>query len=196
MNIDNIKKYVINLPSRTDRIEKFDIEFKKLDWMYEISEGVIDKVSRIGIKRAHQNVIRKAKDLNLDYVMVCEDDLMFTCNNKEYLYNAFNNIPEDFDILLLGIYSTNGLTKYNEFWQQTDVFSALTCYIMNSKVYDKFLNFDDDRNHIDRAMVHDLKFKCYVLNEFVVKQHNGYSDNVKRITNYDPLLSRFKFNNI
>lgn len=195
MNIDNIKKYVINLPSRTDRIEKFDIEFKKLDWMYEISEGVIDKVSRIGIKRAHQNVIRKAKDLNLDYVMVCEDDLMFTCDNKEYLYNAFNNIPEDFDILLLGIYSTNGLTKYNEFWQHTDVFSALTCYIMNSKVYDKFLNFSDDRNHIDRAMVHDLKFKCYVLNEFVVKQYNGYSDNVKRITNYDPLLSRFKFKN-
>lgn len=196
IDIDNIKKYVINLPNRIERLQQFNNEFSKLDWNYEISEGIIDNISRIGIKRAHQNAILKAKNSKLDYVMICEDDLKFTCKTKDYLYKAFDNIPDDFDILLLGLYSTNGLIKHNQYWQKTDTFAGLTCYIMNSKIYDIFISHKDDRNHIDKSMVHDFKFNCYVLNEFVVKQYNGYSDNVKRITNYDSLLNRFTFNNI
>lgn len=183
------------MPNRQERLIEFSKEIKKVfkNDTYYIIDGVVEKPISSGIAQAHMNAIKIALDMNWEYVIVMEDDLLFQANSEttlKYIKEAFKNVPDDFDMLLGGIYQSKGLMHYNEFWQQTKEFAALHFYIVPRKNYEKFLSFNKN-GHIDRWCARDGFKKCYVTKKLFAIQKNGYSDNAEKEVNYDYMLNKF-----
>lgn len=190
MNLETLPKALINLPSRKDRLIEATKEIDSFFYNKAIIniDGVIDDKPMVGIAKAHLNAIRYAKEKGYDNILIMEDDLLFRPNAKEYAINAFHNLPNDYDILLGGIY--NGKKTYhNDYWNKVGAFSGLHFYVVNHKAYDKILNNFKFNQHIDRWLVAVANLDCYVTNKFFCIQRNGYSDNAKTFCNYDYLLN-------
>jgi hypothetical protein len=86
--LDNV--YYINLKEYEDRKINTENELKRMNWKYERFEGIKDKDGRLGCCISHLKVIEMAKEKNLDYVVVVEDDILFTDPDK------YNNMLQDF----------------------------------------------------------------------------------------------------
>ena len=57
----------------------------------------------LGCKMSHYYIVKKAKELNLDYVIILEDDFLFTEQANEILKNnIFDNIDSNWDFIFLG----------------------------------------------------------------------------------------------
>ena len=193
MDLNLIPKLVINLPERVERLERFN---KETNWEVSVINGVKASPSWHGIAQAHMNCIKLAKAANWDKVLIMEDDLYIPAKGKavlvDYLYGAFNDkkVPENWDVLLGGLYHAQHLTKVNNYWSKVGEFCALHFYIVNAKAYDKLLTWDNT-NHYDRWMGRQ-GLNCYVTNKFFAIQYDGYSDNVNKITDYNSTyLSKF-----
>lgn len=194
MDLDLIPKCIINLPERVDRLKQIESELKWLffDTNHFVISGIKDPHVHKGIALSHQMCVQLAKDNQFPHVIIMEDDCIFQAkeHTREYVYKAIDNLPEDWDILLGGIYETKQLHTYNEYWSRTDEFCALHFYIVKNTAYDKILDFDGSQ-HIDRAMVTKIGLNCYVTNKLFATQSNGYSDNAKQKVNYSDKLSKF-----
>jgi hypothetical protein len=142
---------------------------------YYLWDAVHDKRSTFqGINKAHKQIILWAKENDLPYVTIAEDDVWFTCKGA-YQY-FLNNEPKDYDIYLSSIF----LGEINENNETTN-FTGLSLYKCNKRYYDIFLSADENQ-HIDIALNNSGKF--VVCNPFSAIQHNGYSTNEKRYMNY------------
>lgn len=193
MNLDTTPKCLINLPSRLDRLKQATIQIDSFfdNKSIKYIDGVVDSKPMIGIAKAHLNAIRYALDNDFDNVIIMEDDILFRPNAKRYAESCFKNLPNDYDILLGGIYQSNGLTPYNEYWNKTETFCGLQFYVVNKKAYRKIIDTYKFNNHIDRFMAGVGGLDCYVTNKLFAIQQNGYSDNSKQHCNYDHLLNDF-----
>lgn len=196
MNIQILNKCVINLPSRTDRLESVKKELSYLfeDNSFNLIDGVENRVPMLGIAEAHLNCIRLAKNNNWSEVLIIEDDVRFQAKEKtlKFVNEAFNHLPDNWDILLGGLYEADGLTPHNNFWNRTKEFCGAHFYIVNSKCYDEILKYEG-RFHIDRFInLGGNKLNCFVTNKFFAIQYDGFSDNVKMKTDYADKLVRFE----
>lgn len=191
MNLENIPKYVINLPHRTDRLESVNKELNKVfdNSEYTLIPGIYDEFPNKGCAQAHMNLIKDAKEKNYSNILVIEDDLVFRDNAKEYMIQCFANAPKNYDLLLAGIYSCGQKTEYNEYWNKIDSFSSTHFMIVNEKLYDTILSFDKEI-HIDQFLASKkLNLDLYVTNKFFALQSTGFSDNVKRNVNYTSYIN-------
>ena len=86
---------------------------------------------------------------------------------------------EDYDLYLGGIY-------YGKISEDNTVsdFAGAMLYMIHEKFYETFLTVSEEKD-IDRSLAN--KGKYIVCNSFVAIQHNGYSDNKKKV-NYDSYL--------
>ena len=192
MDFRSLNKLVINLPSRADRRENVLTQLKEID--FEFVDGVIDQNPLIGIAKAHLSCVQKAKDNNWPYVLIMEDDVVIRPNFEKYLNECFYNLPDEWDILLGGIYNCKQYQKYNDFWDKLGEFRALHFYIVNQNAYDKILAYDMNcQQHIDAWMNrHGRNLKCFVTKKFVATQQVGFSDNARAKVDYSHLISKVK----
>lgn len=198
INIDTVPVCVINLPERTERLARTEQELHNfysdtnIKDGYYLIPGVKHRNSYTGIATAHLKAIQMAKDNNWEFVVVCEDDIHFQSkHSKSYAIEAFKQVPEDFDILLAGIYTTTGLVSKNNIWNKTGEFSGTHFYVVHNKAYDKILSFDK-LQHIDRWFGRQKDLNCYVTKEFFAIQYDGFSDNAGMEREYYHLLAKFK----
>lgn len=184
------QSFVINLPERKDRLNLFKQELEYTFFSPQLILGVKHNDPMIGIGQAHINCITLAKQRELHCILIMEDDLVFNGKEKTtpYLKMCMENLPEDWDILLGGIYSGKP-KKYNEYWSLVKEFCGLQFYIVNSKAYDKILQYDF-KTHIDRWLgKQDLK--CYVANKFFATQRSGLSNNTGKNEDYSNRLKKY-----
>lgn len=141
---------------------------------YTIWPGIIENVPFKGVSKAHKQIVEWAMKKGLSHVTIAEDDICFTDRGA---YDYFiQNEPNDYDLYLGGI--THGIkNERNEVFD----FSGLTLYRVKQTFYRTFLSVSDNGN-IDRML--NNKGRYIVCNPFVVKQHDGYSDNLKREMKY------------
>lgn len=163
----DIKKFIkkifyINLDSRPDRDEETVEELIKHN-LYDISErvsaciGSSELVFKHGseeyqknvdaITRSHLEVIKKAKELDLEQVLVLEDDIIFLQVNFEEPFDIINRsineikqIP-NWEILYLG----GTLHQDSIFLESPSVMKVenilgTQAYILHKRAYDKVLN--------------------------------------------------------
>lgn len=181
--IGEINKLCISLPSRPERKEAFlrNNLMGYFNWM----NGVVDKQPFRGIARAHMNCIERAKAEGWDKVLIMEDDVEYPGKDKTlpHINECMATLPEDWDIVLGGAYHLKGYDKVNAHWKRVGEFCALHWYIVNARVYDKILayNYTD---HIDLWMGKQ-GMKIYLPNKLWAIQTDGYSDNVKKKTDYN-----------
>ena len=188
--ISGIKKYVINLPSRSERLDRFYSNMRELGWDYEVIDGIEHDEPMMGISLAHRKVIQIANNLNMDYVCVMEDDVMFPNirQTNEYIVKCLQSVPKDFDLILGGYYTGTKIGKYNQDWHMVGQFCGLHFYIASKKFYGHILNHDG-KSHIDRYMNLQDDKKVYCTNKFFAMQYDGWSDNVKKVTDYNNDIS-------
>ena len=173
--------HIIHLPHRNDR---YKLLLKELESQhikdFRIWEGIVDTeiISR-GISRAHKQIVRHAKALQLPDVLIAEDDLHFTAPGAFQYF--LDNKPVDYDIYLGGI--TWGWIGENN---EVNDFSGITLYMVNENFFDRFLSIPADKD-LDRQLRHKGKF--IVCNPMVVIQHDGFSDNHKRYFSFKAILN-------
>lgn len=185
MTLQDIPILVINLPSRPDRLELIGKELAGLS--YIIMPGVPNTNPMVGIAEAHLNCIQKAKASGWPHVLIVEDDLDLRPGAVYYLNEALQNLPDDWDILLGGVYEANEVRPFNTHWNTIGEFCGLHFYILKQKAYEKALQYDG-RLHIDRWMnYHGKRMNAFITKKYFAIQRDGYSDNSKSFTNYNDI---------
>lgn len=174
---------LIHLQHRTDREERFKKEFAEQGITdYKIWEGITtEPTSAQNINLAHKQIVRWAKENNLESVLIAEDDICFTAKGAwQYFLSQF---PKSYDLFFSMIYSAE--VKDNRI---LNGFSGLTMYAVHSKFYDFFLSIPD-HVHIDRWLGQSAFAKeYYIVPEYCTYQSGGYTDNLKRVMYYDAYL--------
>ena len=115
--MQNIKKFVINLKRRPDRLEIFqkncpfnDVEvIYGFDGKYAKEEQIRSekdmvykcklKPGEIGVFISHLRIFKKIIELDISYAMIFEDDAIFS---NDFLIKIKQNIPSDTSILYIG----------------------------------------------------------------------------------------------
>jgi hypothetical protein len=178
--------HVIHLPHRTDREERFTKEFAEQCVNFRIWDGVIAEKSGEGIRLAHQQIVRWAKENDLPYVLIAEDDIIFPALGAYDFFLSQIPDPKDFDLFLGMVYSAE--IQDNRI---INGFSGLTMYTVSRRFYDFFLTAE---NHIDRWLGMTAYENVYlVCNPYVCLQSGGYSDNLRRQMTYDAYLENVEF---
>ena len=91
----DIKKFVINLKKRPERLELVKREFNYIGYDVEVFEG-IDLGSHVGCAKSHLEIIKIAMRENLESVIVFEDDIIFMPYAKSLLNDidmVLENLP-------------------------------------------------------------------------------------------------------
>ena len=199
MKLEDIKGYCIHLPKRTDREENM---YKELDYFipnqYTILDAVKHPIGKIGVSRSFKKAIGEAKKLNLKHVLVFEDDVKFTSDkSREGFQNALDSLPDDWDILLGGIYADTNLFECNEHMKKVESFSALHCVLFRDTVYEKILEHKEDKHQtidLDRyigGLSKDGEINVYLAYPMVAIQYTGKSNTVNKVVDYSKYLEKY-----
>ena len=185
------KLNIINLPERIDR--KTDL-LKMLAENgisnFKIWNGIKEKRwPRLGILKAHKQIVRNAKECGLPFVHIAEDDIQFFGKGAwEYYLSKLPHLEgKSVDIFFSMVYAG----KINSDCKLESTCSGMTLYTVYSQFYDFFLNAPEENGgvHVDRYLTsfwatHDF----WVCDKFVCQQSGSFSDNSKKKVDYTPLL--------
>jgi len=199
MKFNELPKFVINLQSRPENLEKIRKELDYMGWDWERFEAV-NRGNYMGCTLSHLEVIKIAKERGYKRVMVIEDDCTFMPYAKSFLnkleeqisdieFGVFNvtptlnrhmNISEKYNMLLD---LTNLPPKQNEIHTET---FATNMLVYDVSVYDEMPKIADisfgvggDYFHpIDGYLVKFIypKFQSYCPVLPIAPQRNSYSD--------------------
>lgn len=132
-----------------------------------------------GVARAHKQIIADAKQKELPFVVIGEDDLHFTASGA---YEYFiSKMPETYDLYLASVYYGHIGTDGSVF-----DFAGLTLYCCHHRFYDSFLSTPENDN-LDRKLAGRGKY--YVCEPFTCIQHSGFSILKKTFKDYTPQLA-------
>jgi len=93
IDINNINKFIINLDNRPDRWNHIVKEFEYMKWDYIRFPG-IDTGSYIGCAKSHMAVALLGIEKDLDYLLVCEDDIFFMPHAKQHLQDCLKALDK------------------------------------------------------------------------------------------------------
>ena len=175
----------MNLASRKDRWEQTVKEVEKLGNTYKLERFEAIEDTR---NPAHGNsltvraIIQMAKDQNMDAILLGEDDLELCDKSREAWETGVSELPEDWDILLGGVYYARGRIKVTEHLCKLSDFCALHFVLIRNTAYDLVLEYGKNNmgfNNIDRYMgrlAMRKKLNVYVVWPMVSSQRAGYSN--------------------
>lgn len=193
-SIDKI--FVINLDKRTDRMEEFLNEFKKIN----IDISNLERFSAIykpenpcvGCTLSHLEVIKIAKERSYKNIIVFEDDFEFLVSGEIFHKNIENffSLNIDFKVAMLA-YGCNHFhtqTRINDLISFTIDASNAAGYIVNNSCYDdliecltygatKLEETGEHWNYINDQIWKKLQGdKWFIFNERIGKQRPSYSE--------------------
>ena len=176
----------INLYNREDRLLSISKQAKNQGFAIKFWEGIKENVILRGVNKAHRQIVQDAKDKGLEYVIIMEDDCVFSSPNAFNYY--LSKMPETFDIYLGMVYA--GEIKEGRI---VNGFSGLTLYTVHKNFYDEFLAANPN-DHLDRFLGNTAyKNKYYICEPFVCYQSGGFSDNRRENMNYKVYHDQMKF---
>lgn len=132
---------------------------------------------------AHYKCIREAYELGYEHILVIEDDILIL-KHKDWIIEYLNNLPEDYDLVLLSRYGlTTEATYYNDYFQnmfyidENGIYYMSFCastYLMSHNGMKKWLDkFESEYMTIDfwgECFTSDDN--CYVSNHNLTIQYN------------------------
>lgn len=176
---------IIHNKERKDRFIKLLYEMSEQGITYPIFwDAVIRDNPKEGIREAHFQIVRNAKEKGLKEVLIMEDDIKFT--GKGAFDYFLRNKPELYDLYLGGLSGgvvRNGLVAD---------FSGFHLYMVHEQFYDTFLNDVRSDLDIDRSM----RYKggsYFVCSPMVAVQYDGFSDHAKQETDYSEFWKNYTF---
>lgn len=133
--------YYINLKHRKDRKRHVEKELNKLGWKYERFNAIKNNDGRLGCSMSHYKLLNMAKDKQLPYIVIIEDDIEFKDYNKynKMLSNFFNKNIE-YDILMIAGNIRQPITFIDNETMHIKKSFTTTGYIVKSHYYDTLIN--------------------------------------------------------
>lgn len=186
-----ISAYIINLKHRTDRYIHMVMEMKKLPVSYEFVEGIIDDTKTCF--QSQKKCIQMAKENNLPYVLVLEDDAVFTDNVIEILQNTFSEIQTlQWDMFFLGANLQKPATRVSDTLLKLNGAYAAHAYVVHERFYDTILNLPhvcEMDVHYHNLMPNHNIYMCDPMIAYQLPSHSdlqdGYRDyNLAMFENY------------
>lgn len=166
---------IISLARRKDRKDSLIDHLYDMSCNYTFWDGVEDNGSMPykNISASHKNIVKFAKEANLDSILIAEDDFRFS--SPESFKYFIKNIPNRYHLFFGMIYS--GTIQYGRI---TNGFSGLQFYLIHKSFYDIFLSAPDNK-HLDMWLgEYCYKYDYYCCDPFVCGAISSYSDNFKR----------------
>ena len=170
---------VINLPRRTDRLEQFDKEAKKIGFDYEIHPAMDGKFLGmdpiVAGRLSHIEVLSKIKPDEM--VLICEDDAKFDTEFNTKFDEYMADLPKNWDIFYLGAIK-NETRPVNKHWVRQVVSTGTQAYCVNPAKVDLFIQIAREFDQwIDVAYrLWADRTNAYIANPNLVIQHDGFSD--------------------
>lgn len=198
--------YVINLDRRPDRFSEVQIELRKaginnyekfcaidgktLTHKYKFvptdTMGDAQAMGHIGCTLSHFGVLNKAKEDGAEKYVVFEDDVELHKNFKELFDEYYNEVPADWDCILLGGSHIGGFDRITE--RVIRIFGSYTTHAMliNKTMYDKLTAvWQHAGSEVDVAMASlHRDNKCYAFNPPLAWQKGGHSDILGKYDDY------------
>ena len=187
--------YVINLDKRPDRWQQFQEDWKDTPINLIRFKAVEHKFGGVGCTRSHLALIQHAKDNNMPYVLVLEDDAIpteqFTKLWKRCLTYIENHFDE-WDVFNGGptIVYKNYIKKLTSSFWKSDNVKGTQFVIYNKKCYDKLLTWESLPEKLENKPIIDefisyphLSLQTYGIYPFISIQRPGFSDVTKDYKN-------------
>jgi GR25 family glycosyltransferase involved in LPS biosynthesis len=179
-------KILINLPKRTERRAESEKNIKTFfnddNTRIYLSYGVELENTTHGVREAHKNAVRVAVANEEKSALIFEDDILFRDGALDYFNTLMKNLPDDYDVILFGIYSGQIFKTENLYFDKVNKFSGLQMYLVNERAYEKILSYSGGQP-IDHWI--GLNLNCYISKKHFSYQKDGYSDNAKTVTKYN-----------
>lgn len=191
IKFSELKKFVINLDKRPDRLEHFKNEMNWINWEFEKFSGV-DTSSYIGCALSHKTLAEKCLNLDGEYFMFLEDDIFFMPYAKEQIAKCEEELIDiEFDFFHLGPSlhrPVNNFTKNimditnlppKDVDRHREVFGT-SGFILNKKTCEYILNWDTNK-YINNS------HKQLPIDEFLAK---AVYPNVKAFASSLPIITQ------
>jgi hypothetical protein len=176
----SIPTYVINLKSRTDRLEHVFSQFKdKPEFDIQIIEACRNKIGAVGLWQSIVKIINKVIKGDDDLIIICEDDHSFTEHyNKQYLIqNIIDAAEQGVELLSGGIggFSDAVPITRNRYW--IDSFWCTQFIVLYRPIFQKILDETFLDTDTTDGIFSELTSHKMVIYPFISIQHDfGYSD--------------------
>lgn len=194
MNIE--AAYCINLADRSDRWANVKKQFELyFDGCVEHFEAVKMAPGWKGCRASHLKLLEKCK--HLDEFMILEDDVQFVGKAGEVLQKAYEQLPDDWDVLYLGAHLQGPIKKYSDNLCRLQNAFCTHAMIFNNRRH--IVNYILDNQHlIEKIDVFYLEYlmptwNIFITNPLTATQADSYSDIINRSTAYSKLFIE-KFN--
>lgn len=171
----NIQSYIINLKHRTDRYDHMVNEMKKLPISYEFIDGIIDETKTCF--QSQKKCVQLAKENKLPFILILEDDAVFTDNVIDVLEQALAEVQTmKWDMLFLGANLQAPATTVSPTLLKLQGAYAAHAYIVHERFYDTILSLPQtcemDVHYHNLMSDHDV----YMCNPMIAYQLPSYSD--------------------
>jgi GR25 family glycosyltransferase involved in LPS biosynthesis len=169
----DLVKYVT--PKTYKQIISTEASFKR-NTHYELSRGAV------GCYLSHLNIYKQIMESDKKYGLIFEDDVTFKPDFYHNLSQSILNIPDDWDILLCGVFcldcdNLNGYSLIRKFW-------GLHAYIVKKESAKKIYN--ELNKPIGRQIDGDMEFlnkinkiKIYALNPEIASQVSVFGSDIQ-----------------
>jgi len=196
--------FCINLNKRKDRWKLAQEEFDDIGILEQVKRfsAIEKKDGRLGVIKSHLEIIKYAKNNNLNNVLVFEDDVVFLDNNfQKSLQNAISQLPLNWDLFYLGANLHVPLDNYSENLVKLKNGFAAHAITYNKNIFDNFIQkYDALSKIVLYTDILDVWLADYIQNRnnsYLVKpllatQRNSYSDIEKYNVNYSFIEERYK----
>jgi GR25 family glycosyltransferase involved in LPS biosynthesis len=216
------KIYYLNLDSREDRKSRIEEHFRKLkitaeripgftiqpEEVSEHNKGMeLDEYNqklasaRIGCSLAHLEAIKRAKELNLNNVLIFEDDGFILEENIEVIKEALKELEylPKWDMLFLG---ANVLAPIHQISPHIGKLTGAYCahaYAVNGHFYNKLLEYKFEQFKIfDEYLFNEMRnpnYNIYTILPISAIQYDSYSTIESKEVQYkDVLINSYKDN--
>jgi GR25 family glycosyltransferase involved in LPS biosynthesis len=190
------KAFCINLDRRPERYEEAKSEFEKHGLVVERISGVDGNPDNlqtkilpghVGCVLSHVKILKKAKEENLNNVLVFEDDVVF-CDDLQEKFNIFvKQLPEDWDMIYFGGNHNNiPLEMVSENIGHAKKTYTTHAYAIKDTIYDfaiKVLSKVQYEVDVNYSLLQQ-SFNCYVFRPHLAWQRDGYSDILNKNVDY------------
>lgn len=190
--------YCINLDERTDRWEQAQVEFKKLgvEGVKRFS-AIRHERGAIGCRESHLGIIKEAKELGFNNVLIFEDDVLVlegSISKIDDSLSELKNIP--WELFYFGATvdpNVGRLTPVSPHLVRTNFAYTTHAYAINSDMFDFILEQAPHHGIIDvfynRTIV--SRGQSYIINPMLCIQQESYSDIEKHHADYGWMITFF-----
>lgn len=186
---------VVNLKSRTDRLQSSTELLDRLGVTYEVWEATENKEKPIlGLVDSMQRYFRKVLAAGGERCLVFEDDIKELFHHEtvfcETMNKCIEQLPNDWDLFYLGCNVAYGIEKFYSENLVTLKMAYATHAVAYSKRAMEFVIDREIREPFDNCLVRDFQpnAKVFCSYPMLFTQAESYSDIEKKNTDYSRFL--------